>query len=108
MSQILLCNLDVVFQLGYVTCSVSFMLVRKKREGIEQMGVSYMLFFWLFGELLAKSGFYKPLNGLSSYFQGMFPQTPSCAYSIIFPMCLSVCLKIGYRLVCLSKKAITK
>ena len=34
----------------------------------------------------------KPLKGLNSYFQGMFPQTPSCAYSIIFPICLTVCL----------------
>ena len=34
----------------------------------------------------------KPLNGLSSYFQGMFPQTPSCAYSIIIPIYLTVCL----------------
>ena len=33
-----------------------------------------------------------PLNGLSSYFQGMFLKTPSCAYSIIFPICLTICL----------------
>ena len=26
----------------------------------------------------------KPLNGLSSNFQGMFPQIPSCAYSHYF------------------------
>ena len=30
----------------------------------------------------------KPLNGLSSYFHGMFPQSPSCAYFIsFFNMC---------------------
>ena len=43
----------------------------------------------------------KPLNGLCSYFQGMFPQTPGCASSNYFSN-ISVCLSGNHFSISLS------